>query len=123
MMARSLPLIFTGVFINAVAQLALKQGMRQVGHFEFTPTVLWDMSFRIAFNPYVVFGIFCYVVSLVVWLLALSRADVSFAYPMMSVGYIITAIAALYFFGEALTLARLGGIALIMAGVYMISRT
>ncbi|MES1991410.1 MAG: EamA family transporter [Pseudomonadota bacterium] len=123
MMARSLPLIFTGVFINAIAQLALKQGMRQIGHFEFTPAVLWDMSFRIAFNPYVMFGLFCYVVSVAVWLLALSRVDVGFAYPMLSVGYIVTAIAAFYLFGEALTPIRLGGIAVIMVGVYMISRT
>ena len=47
MMAKSLPLIFTGVFLNAIAQLALKAGMRQIGHFEFTPAVLWDMSWRI----------------------------------------------------------------------------
>ncbi len=123
MMARSLPLIFTGVFLNAIAQLALKQGMRQIGHFEFTPAVLWDMSWRIGTNPYVIFGLACYVVSVAVWLLALSRVDVGFAYPMLSVGYIVTAIAAYYAFGEALTPVRVGGIAVIMVGVYMISRT
>jgi multidrug transporter EmrE-like cation transporter len=123
MMARSLPLIFTGVFLNAIAQLALKQGMRQIGHFEFTPGVLWDMSWRIGTNPYVVFGLACYVISVAVWLLALSRVDVGFAYPMLSVGYIVTAIAAYYAFGEALTPVRIAGIAVIMIGVFMISRT
>jgi multidrug transporter EmrE-like cation transporter len=123
MMARSLPLIFTGVFLNAIAQLALKQGMRQIGHFEFTPGVLWDMSWRIGTNGYVVFGLACYVVSVAVWLLALSRVDVGFAYPMLSVGYIVTAVAAYYVFGEALTPVRIAGIAVIMVGVYMISRT
>lgn len=123
MMARSLPLIFTGVLLNAIAQLALKQGMRQIGHFEFTPGVLWDMSWRIGTNPYVVFGLACYVVSVAVWLLALSRVDVGFAYPMLSVGYIVTAIAAYYVFGEALTPVRIAGIAVIMVGVFMISRT
>lgn len=123
MMARSLPLIFIGVFLNAIAQLALKQGMRQIGHFEFTPAVLWDMSWRIGANPYVIFGLACYVVSVAVWLLALSRVDVGFAYPMLSVGYIVTAVAAYYAFGEALTPVRVAGIAVIMVGVYMISRT
>ncbi|MGB3810877.1 MAG: EamA family transporter [Parvibaculum sp.] len=123
MMARSLPLIFTGVLLNAIAQLALKQGMRQIGHFDFTPAVLWDMSWRIGTNPYVVFGLACYVVSVAVWLLALSRVDVGFAYPMLSVGYIVTAVAAYYAFGEALTPVRIGGIAVIMVGVFMISRT
>jgi multidrug transporter EmrE-like cation transporter len=122
-MGRSLPLIFTGVFLNAIAQLALKQGMRQIGHFEFTPGILWGMSWKIGTNPYVVFGLACYVVSVGVWLLALSRVDVGFAYPMLSVGYIVTAIAAFYLFGEALTPVRIAGIAVIMFGVFLISRT
>ncbi|MDR3500490.1 MAG: EamA family transporter [Parvibaculum sp.] len=122
-MTRALPLIFTGVMLNAIAQLALKQGMRQIGHFEFTPAVLWDMSWRIGTNGYVIFGLACYVVSVAVWLLALSRVDVGFAYPMLSVGYIVTAIFAYYFFGEALTPIRIAGIVVIMAGVFLISRT
>jgi multidrug transporter EmrE-like cation transporter len=122
-MTRALPLIFTGVMLNALAQLMLKQGMRQIGHFEFTPAVLFSMSWRIGTNGYVVFGLACYVVSVAVWLLALSRVDVGFAYPMLSVGYIVTAIAAWYFFGEALTPIRIAGIVVIMAGVFLISRT
>lgn len=122
-MTRYLPLIFTGVLLNATAQLALKQGMRQIGHFDFTPTSLFAMSWRIGTNGYVVLGLVCYVVSVGVWLLALSRVEVSFAYPMLSVGYIVTAVAAFYFFGEALTPLRVAGIAVIIAGVYMISRT
>jgi multidrug transporter EmrE-like cation transporter len=123
MMAKSLPLIFTGVLLNAIAQLALKQGMRQIGQFEFTPAILWDMAWRIALNYYVIFGLACYVVSVAVWLLALSRVDVGFAYPMLSVGYIVTAVAAYYVFGEDLTPIRIAGIAVIMVGVFMISRT
>lgn len=123
MMAKSLPLIFTGVLLNAIAQLALKQGMRQIGQFEFTPAILWDMAWRIALNYYVIFGLTCYVVSVAFWLLALSRVDVGFAYPMLSVGYIVTAVAAYYVFGEDLTPIRIAGIAVIMVGVFMISRT
>lgn len=122
-MTRYLPLIFAGVLLNATAQLALKQGMRQIGHFDFTPASLFAMSWRIGTNGYVVLGLVCYVVSVGVWLLALSRVEVSFAYPMLSVGYIVTAVAAFYLFGEALTPLRVAGIAVIIAGVYMISRT
>ncbi|MGV8996770.1 MAG: EamA family transporter [Parvibaculaceae bacterium] len=123
MIAKSLPLIFTGVFLNAIAQLALKAGMRQIGHFEFTPAVLWHMAWRIGTNPYVLGGLTCYVVSVVFWLLALSRVDVGFAYPMLSVGYILAAVAAYYMFGEPLTTIRIAGIAVIMVGVFMIART
>jgi multidrug transporter EmrE-like cation transporter len=120
---RYLPLIFTGVLLNAIAQLALKQGMRQIGHFDFTPSTLLAMSWRIGTNGYVVFGLACYVVSVAVWLLALSRVEVGFAYPMLSVGYIVTAIAAFYLFGEALNPVRIAGIAVIIFGVFLISRT
>jgi multidrug transporter EmrE-like cation transporter len=123
MMAKSLPLIFTGVFLNAIAQLALKQGMRQIGHFEFTPAILWNTAWQIGTNYFVVFGLVCYLVSVAFWLLALSRVDVGFAYPMLSIGYIVTAIAAYYLFGEDLTPVRVAGIAVIMVGVFMISRT
>lgn len=123
MMAKSLPLIFTGVFLNAIAQLSLKQGMRQIGHFEFTPAILWNMAWQIGTNYFVVFGLVCYLVSVAFWLLALSRVDVGFAYPMLSIGYIVTAIAAYYLFGEDLTPVRVAGIAVIMVGVFMISRT
>ena len=122
-MTRYLPLIFTGVLLNAAAQLALKQGMRQIGHFDFSPAALFAMSWRVGTNGYVIFGLGCYVVSVVVWLLALSRVEVSFAYPLLSVGYIVTAVAAWYFFGEALTPIRIAGIAVIIVGVIMISRS
>lgn len=122
-MTRYLPLIFTGVLLNAAAQLALKQGMRQIGQFDFSPATLFAMSWRIGTNGYVVFGLACYVVSVAVWLLALSRVEVSFAYPLLSVGYIVTAVAAWYFFGEAVTPVRIAGIAVIIVGVIMISRS
>lgn len=122
-MARYLPLILSGVLLNAIAQLALKQGMRQIGHFDFTPATLISMSWRIGTNGYVVLGLACYVISVAVWLLALSRVEVSFAYPMLSVGYIVTAVAAFYLFGEALTPVRIAGIAVIIFGVFLISRT
>jgi len=122
-MTRYIPLIMTGVLLNAIAQLALKQGMRQIGHFEFDAATLVSMSWRIGTNPYVMLGMLLYVVSVGVWILALSRVEVGYAYPMLSVGYIVTAVAAFYLFGEALTATRIAGIAVIMAGVYLISRT
>ncbi|MDE1173466.1 MAG: EamA family transporter [Parvibaculaceae bacterium] len=116
-------LIMAGVLLNAMAQLALKQGMRQIGHFEFNPAMLMAMSWRIGTNPYVMLGLACYVLSVCVWLLVLSRVEVSFAYPMVSIGYIVTAVAAYAFFGEAVTPTRIAGIAIIIFGVYLVSRT
>jgi len=118
-----LPLILLGVLLNALAQLALKEGMRRVGHFEFVWANAVPVGWQVALNPFVALGIWLYFLSVVVWLLVLSRVEVSLAYPMLSVGYIVNAVAAYYLFGEDLTLTRISGILVIVAGVYLITRS
>lgn len=116
-------LIFAGVLLNATAQLLLKQGMNRIGQFEFTLQNILPIGYAVATNPFILAGLISYVVSVVIWLLALSRVDVSYAYPMLSVGYIITAIAAYFWLNEPLTLTRISGILVIILGVYLITRT
>jgi multidrug transporter EmrE-like cation transporter len=116
-------LIFTGVFLNAVAQLLLKAGTNAVGHFHFTTENIVPVGWQMATQPYILSGMVCYAVSLVVWIMALSRVEVSIAYPMLSVGYVLNAIAAWYFFGEAVSVTRLIGIGVIILGVYIVARS
>lgn len=116
-------LIFTGVFLNALAQLLLKAGTNAVGHFSFTADNVLPVGWKLATQPYILGGMVCYAVSLVVWIMALSRVEVSIAYPMLSVGYVLNAIAAWYFFGESVTLTRLLGIGIIILGVYIVARS
>ncbi len=123
-MNRYLPLILAGVLLNAAAQLALKQGMRAIGRFSFSSlTALGGAGLAAAENPFVLAGLLCYVVSVVIWLLVLSRVEVSFAYPLLSIGYIVAALGGRYFFGEAMSLTRWSGIAVICFGVWLITRT
>ena len=116
-------LIITGVLLNACAQLLLKAGVAAVGQIELNGSHLWRAAQSLAFEPHIVGGLACYAASVVVWILALSRVEVSIAYPMLSVGYIVTAVAAWYLFGENLTPTRIAGIVVIMAGVYMVARS
>lgn len=118
-----LPLILFGVFLNAAAQLLLKQGMLQVGYFSFSFANLLPVTYQVMFNPYIFLGLSSYVVSVVVWLLVLSRVEVSFAYPLLSVGYIVSTLAAYYFFGEQVTVTRVAGILVIILGVVLITRS
>lgn len=118
-----LPLILAGVLLNALAQLTLKQGMRSIGHFDFSLHTLLGMTMTIGLNPFVLIGLACYVVSVVIWLLVLSRVEVSYAYPLLSVGYIVTALAGWLLFSESITIARWAGIAVICFGVWLITRT
>ena len=96
-------LLMAGVLLNAAAQLLLKAGTNRVGEFAFTLENLAPVGTKIASSPHIIAGVGCYVVSLVVWIMALSRVPVSVAYPMLSVGYIVNAVAAWLLFGESLT--------------------
>ncbi|MCU0805883.1 MAG: SMR family transporter [Burkholderiales bacterium] len=119
----SFALILLGVLLNAAAQLLLKAGTNAVGHFEFTAGNALPVGMKLAGQPSIVAGIACYVVSVVVWIMALSRVEVSIAYPMLSIGYVVNAIAAWYLFGEAVTPMRLVGIGIIILGVFIVARS
>ena len=122
-MNRYLPLILLGVILNASAQLCLKQGMRAIGHFAFSLSNLMPIGVKAALNPFVIMGLLCYVISVGVWMMALSRVDVSYAYPLLSVGYIVTAFAGQLFFGEELGPVRWAGILIICLGVFLVTRS
>ncbi len=119
----SFSLLMLGVFLNALAQLLLKAGTNAVGHFEFDAGNIVPVGMKLAFEPHIMGGMACYVVSLVVWIMALSRVEVSIAYPMLSIGYVLNAVAAWYLFGEAVSMTRLAGIGIIIVGVYVVARS
>ena len=123
MNALSFSLILAGVLLNAAAQLLLKAGTNAVGQFEFSAANIVPVGLRLALEPFILGGVACYVVSLVVWIMALSRVEVSIAYPMLSIGYVINAVAAWYLFGESLTALRLTGIGFIVVGVFLVARS
>jgi multidrug transporter EmrE-like cation transporter len=116
-------LVLLGVLLNAVAQLLLKAGATAVGHFEFTAANAIPVGLKLAVQPTIVGGLACYVVSVVVWIMALSRVEVSIAYPMLSLGYVVNAVAAHYLFGEAVSPMRVAGIFVIIVGVVMVARS
>lgn len=120
---RHLPLILIGVFLNAVAQLLLKQGMKPIGSFGLDMSTLSVVAPKVLTSPFVWGGLFSYVVSVLVWLVVLSRVDVSFAYPMISLGYVFATIMAAVFMHEHVSDMRVAGVFIICLGVYLIART
>jgi multidrug transporter EmrE-like cation transporter len=120
MSAASFALVLAGVILNAMAQLLLKAGADRVGPLELSAKSLQLLPPLVLSAP-IVAGLACYAVSVVIWIVALSRVEVSIAYPMLSIGYVITAVAAAMFFGEALTPAKLGGIVAIGIGVWLLA--
>lgn len=108
----SFAFILAGVLLNAGAQLLLKAG-----------TNARPLGLMLAIEPHIVGGLACYVVSVVLWVVALSKVPVSIAYPMLSIGYIVNAVAAHYLFGETLSTMRMVGIGVIILGVFLVARS
>lgn len=123
MNAVSFSLVLFGVLLNAAAQLLLKAGTNAIGVFEFSRENILPVGWKVASEPHIITGLVCYVVSVVVWIMALSRVEVSIAYPMLSIGYVVNALAAWYLFGEAVTVMRLTGIGFIIIGVFIVARS
>ncbi len=118
MTALAFSLVLAGVLLNAAAQLLLKAGTNAVGPFEFAAANALPVGMKLALEPHILGGIACYVVSVVVWILALSRVEVSIAYPMLSIGYVVNAVAAYYLFGEAVSaMGRAGHGGIVLGGV------
>lgn len=118
-----IPLILLSVALNASAQLLLRKGMQNVSLLSNQGALeLAHGAIRIVFNPWVFSGLSCYAISIVVWMYVLSKVQVSFAYPFLSVGYVIVVGAAYLFFREPVSATKLAGIALICAGVVLVAR-
>ncbi len=116
-------LVFTGVMLNAAAQLLLKAGVKDIGIIQLSPANIVSAGFKLALEPHIVGGLFCYVISVGIWILALSRVPVSIAYPMLSLGYVVTAVIAWAFMGEAVNAMRITGIGIIIVGVFLVARS
>jgi multidrug transporter EmrE-like cation transporter len=119
----SIGLILFTVATNAAAQIMLKKGMLALGPLAAPAGVggVVGAAFSIVFSPWVFAGLTMFVVSMASHLIVLSRVELSFAYPFLSLAYVIVAAYAFFIFGEDVGLARIAGIALIMAGTVFIS--
>ncbi|MGA7749535.1 MAG: EamA family transporter [Gallionella sp.] len=118
----SFGLIFTGVMLNAAAQILMKAGTNAVGHFEFSMENILPIGLKLATEWHIVVALGCYALSVIIWILALSRVPVSIAFPMLSMAYVVNAIAAWYLLGEGFNPTKLVGMGVIILGVIIISR-
>jgi multidrug transporter EmrE-like cation transporter len=122
-MQKYIPLILAVVTTNAMSQILLKHGMNTVGKFEFAGGSLLKMFPVVALNAYVIGGLAVLVFSMGLHLMALSRVDLSFAYPFLSVSYILVLLAGYFWFGEDINTSRIIGVAFICLGTFFVARS
>ena len=123
-MLKTVTLVLIAAVIGGTGHVFLAKGMKSVGDItEAPPERVGGMVARALGNRWVLLGVTLQATFFAMYLMLLSRADVSQVLPMTAVDYIVVALLASALLGEAVTSARWLGIALIVAGVFMVSRT
>jgi drug/metabolite transporter (DMT)-like permease len=115
-------ILFT-VLTNAAAQLMLKQGMLNLGPLSFTADTFIVRIFQIVFSPWVFAGLVTFVISMASHLYVLSKVELSFAYPFLSLAYVAVAAFAYFIFHEDMNAWRIAGIGFICVGTVLIAQS
>lgn len=119
----SLAMIFFSISLAVAGQLSLKSGMNKIGPISISDTRSAGVTaMSIASNVKVIGGLALYFASALVWLIVLSRVNLSLAYPLLGSSYIIVMFASHYLFDEPITAVRWIGALCISLGVVLISR-
>lgn len=115
--------ILIAVLASAAGQILLKKGMLTVGEVTLSAGDLPSTLLKIGTTPYIIIGLIVYITGTVFWLGALSRVDLSYAYPFASLSYVLMLIASWQIFDEHISILRLAGTLIIGFGVFLISRS
>lgn len=118
---KSIPLILVFTVLVVAGQLLLKHGLSSYQIFGLGE--LMRNIIKIVFSPYVFAGLALYVVSTGIWLVVLSRTSLSFAYPFISISYVLIVITSRIFFNELIDTYKVIAIVLIISGVFMLSQS
>ena len=122
-MFQAIVLLLIAISFSVAGEIMLKHGMNNVGVFSMQPDLLVGSLVRSFTNPFVVGGFAVIFTGSIFWLSVISRVPLSFAYPMLSLSYVIGVFAAWLILGEELSLTKLAGVGIIVVGVYVVSRS
>lgn len=116
-------ILFCGVLLNALAQLGLKAATRTTGPLLAGDADVWQRGLGLLTVPSLWWALSAYGLSVVVWLVGLSRVPVTQAYPLLSLGYVMNIGFAWWLLGEVPNLQRVAGVAVIVLGVLLVARS
>ncbi|MCK4538573.1 MAG: EamA family transporter [Candidatus Krumholzibacteria bacterium] len=120
-MFKSLLLIIATVCLNTAGQFMMKAGINKIGKLDLSNIA--GTTMKVITSGFVIGGFCSYAVSAVLWIVILSRAELSWAFPMVSLSYVITALLAPVLLNEPFSVQRFAGILVICAGVFLVSKT
>ena len=117
-------IIILSVLCSSVAQIALKKGMLQCD-CSFSPEVsnILPLISALVLNPFLVAGVFLHIAALFTWLYVLKHVEVSYAYPFISMGFVVVLLLSYYLFNENINAYRIVGVSLIILGIILVGKS
>jgi len=115
--------VMTSIGLNVLGQLAFKTEMVRFGEIVFRPSRVIQIGIQVFSRPLILLGVFLYAISAFCWIIALSKSQLSFAYPMLSVGYVLIFFLSVWLFKEPFSLARLIGTIIVCGGLVLVARS
>ena len=122
MLATNILIILLSILMSSTAHLFLKKGMMTYALDSAKVDGVIGIVWTIGTNYWVILGMTLHVGALVVWLWALSKVDISFAYPFLALGYVLVSLIAWLWLGEELDYTRLQGMAIIVLGILVLAK-
>jgi len=120
---QTLSIALTSVTLVTLAQVSMKSGVSRPGvQAALGGTDIAQIIWSVVTNPVVIGGIALYVMSVAFWLWVLLKTDVIQAYPLASLGFLLTAVFAYLFLAESLGSSKIIGCVLVLTGVYFVAR-
>ena len=115
--------LILAICFGVVSQLIIKWKMSA---FSFDDYETWQdkfiLSFSMLLNPYIIIALILTLLAGVTWMIAMTKFEISYAYPFTLLGLVLVTIFSVVFFGESISVYKIGGIALIILGVVVISK-
>ncbi len=115
--------IILTVLLNASAQLLIKKGVSLIYGKDFTLKLFFESLDKVVLNPYIILGLICMTISMITHIISLSKFELSFAFPFISISYVIVFLGSFYLFDENLSLLRIFGLILIILGTLFVAKS
>lgn len=109
-------LLLLSVLIATGGQVCFKKGMSIIGEISVDKNYIFTGVVKIITSPFVIFGLIFYAFSTILWLIALSKCDLNYAYPFAALTFILVMLASYLILHEAIPPTRIAGITLICLG-------
>lgn len=120
---KAIGFVLTSICLNVLGQLAFKSEMLKFGEVAFHPSRVLKIGLDVFSRPLILLGVFLYAISAFFWIVALSKTQLSFAYPMLSIGYVLIFFLSVWLFREPFTIARLIGTIVVCCGLVLVAKS